>query len=109
MTEHAPGDDTRAQDREDVPIGSLNAGQPASAHGNPGAIAVPEEPIAPLAPALAMAPSEYAEPPAADLIAQQAGVEPKARSQWGTTGCGRYQKLRRSPSCIVRGSRADVS
>ena len=82
MTEHAPGDDTRAQDREDVPIGSLNAGQPASAHGNPGAIAVPEEPIAPLAPALAMAPSEYAEPPAADLIAQQAGVEPKARSQW---------------------------
>jgi ABC-type dipeptide/oligopeptide/nickel transport system permease subunit len=82
MTERAPGDDMRAQDREDVPIESLSAGQPASAHGNPGAIAVPEEPIGALTPALAMAPSEFAEVPAADLIAQQAGVEPKARSQW---------------------------
>jgi hypothetical protein len=82
MTEHAPGDDMRAQDREEVPLESLSAGQPGSAHGNPGAVAVPEEPIAPLRPALAMGPSEFAEIPAADLIAQQAGVEPKARSQW---------------------------
>ena len=81
MTERAPGDDTRAHDREDVSITSFSVGQPASAHGNPGSVAVPEEPIAPLTPALAMGPSEY-EAPAADLLAQQAGVEPKARSQW---------------------------
>ena len=48
MTERAPGDDTRAQDREEVALDSSSVGQPASAHGNPGAIAVPEEPIAPL-------------------------------------------------------------
>src|SRR5688572_26118763 len=84
MTNRAPGDDTRAQDREDVSLDSYSVGQPASAHGNPGAVAVPEEPIAPLSPSpeLAMGHSEFAEVPAADLAAQQAGVEPKARSQW---------------------------
>ncbi|HWL33795.1 MAG TPA: ABC transporter permease [Gaiellaceae bacterium] len=86
MTNRAPGDDTRAQDREDVPLDTFSVGQPASAQGNPGAIAVPEQPIAPLSssPALAMGHSEFGdvEAPAADLIAQQAGVEPKARSQW---------------------------
>jgi ABC-type dipeptide/oligopeptide/nickel transport system permease subunit len=84
MTNRAPGDDTRAQDREDVSLDTFSVGQPASAHGNPGAVAVPEEPIAPLSPSpeLAMGHSEFAEVPAADLIAQQAGVEPKARSQW---------------------------
>ena len=46
MTERAPGDDTRAHDREDVALDPFSVGQPASAHGNPGAIAVPEEPIA---------------------------------------------------------------
>ena len=42
MTDRAPGDDTRAQDREDVSLDSYSVGQPASAHGNPGAVAVPE-------------------------------------------------------------------
>ena len=40
MTEMAPGDDTRAQDREDVPLDSLSVGQPASAHGHPGSLAL---------------------------------------------------------------------
>lgn len=65
----------RAQDREDVPIDSLSAGTPGSAHGHAASVAVPEEPLARLGHGLE-------EAPAADLAAQQAGVDPKARSQW---------------------------
>ena len=82
MTERVPGDDMRAEDREEVTLDTVSVGQPASAHGNPGSIAVPEEPVAPLRPEIAMGPGELVEAPAADLDAQQAGVAPKARSQW---------------------------
>ncbi len=84
MTERAPGDDTRAQDREDVPLDSLSAGRPASAHGHPGNLALPEESPGPIVdPSFVVSPTGTAiELPAADVLAQQAGVEPKARSQW---------------------------
>ena len=74
MTEHVPADDLRPQDREDVPLDSVSVGRPASALGQPGSIAVADQVTVP--------PDELGEPPAADLLAQQAGVEPKARSQW---------------------------
>ena len=67
MTERPPGDDMRAQDREEVAIDSESVARPASAHGHPGSMAVPE---------LALTSAE-------DLaLVYEAGVEPKARSQW---------------------------
>jgi peptide/nickel transport system permease protein len=74
MTEHVPAGDMRPQDREDVPLDSVSAGQPAAALGQPGSIAVADQVTVP--------PDQFVEPPAADVLAQQAGVEPKARSQW---------------------------
>ena len=83
MTERVPGDDVRAQDREEVALDTFSVGQPASAHGHPGNLALPEESPGPLEPWLAVSSTgEAVEAPAADLAAQQAGVEPKARSQW---------------------------
>jgi ABC-type dipeptide/oligopeptide/nickel transport system permease subunit len=86
MTERVPGDDTRAQDREVESLDSAHVARPASAHGHPGSMALPEEPPGPQQPELAVAshhPEDLTGPPAdADLLAQQAGVEPKARSQW---------------------------
>ena len=64
----------RAQDREDVHLDTVSIGQPASAQGQPGSVAVADQVPVP--------PDEFGEAPAADLAAQQAGVEPKARSQW---------------------------
>ena len=75
MTERSPGDDTRAEDREEVVLDTVSIGQPASAHGHPGSIAVPEEPLGPQQPELAVTSD-------ADLLSHQSGVEPKARSQW---------------------------
>ncbi|MGH3071500.1 MAG: ABC transporter permease [Gaiellaceae bacterium] len=79
-----PRDDERAQDREDVSLESANVARPAGAHGHPGGLALPEEPLGPLDSqrSLTTPPEGLAEVPAADLLAQHAGVEPKARSQW---------------------------
>ena len=64
----------RPQDREEVPLDTVSIGHPASALGQPGSVAVADQVPVP--------PDEFGEPPAADLLAEQAGVEPKARSQW---------------------------
>src|ERR671921_2183790 len=87
MTERAPGDDTRAQDRDVETLDAAHVARPASAHGHPGSIALPEEPPGPHQPEMAMT-SQHPEdlagatPSDDELLAQQAGVEPKARSQW---------------------------
>ena len=73
MTERIPADDLRPQDLEEVALGSDSVGVPASAHGNAGSMAVPEEPASP----------ETAMTSPEDLaLTHQSGVEPKARSQW---------------------------
>jgi peptide/nickel transport system permease protein len=86
MTERVPGDDVRAQDREVETLDSTHVARPASAHGHPGSMALPEEPQGPQQPEMAVAshhPADLTVPPQSDddLLAQQ-GVEPKARSQW---------------------------
>jgi peptide/nickel transport system permease protein len=64
----------RAEDREDVVLDSSNVARPATAHGHPGPVALSGEPAGPIG-----AP-ELAEPDQMTLA--EAGVEPKARSQW---------------------------
>ena len=77
MTERVPGTDMRDEDREEVALGSESVARPASAHGHPGSMALPEEPEGPAgSPEVAMTSPE-------DLaLAYDSGVEPKARSQW---------------------------
>jgi ABC-type dipeptide/oligopeptide/nickel transport system permease subunit len=77
MTERLPAGDMRAQDREEVALVSDSAALAASAHGQVGSMAVQGEPEPPPgSPDLGMAsPEDHA-------LDYQAGVEPKARSQW---------------------------
>ena len=77
MTERVPADDMRAQDREEETLDAASVARPAAAHGHPGSMALPEEPQGPHQPELAMTPA-----PEDLVLAQEAGVEPKARSQW---------------------------
>ena len=67
MTERPPSDDVRAQDREDVPLEAGGVARLAGSHGYTGVLTPEDPPIV---------------PPADELLTQQAGVEPKARSQW---------------------------
>jgi ABC-type dipeptide/oligopeptide/nickel transport system permease subunit len=78
MTERPPAADMRAEDREDVVLDSSNVARPAGTHGHPGTVAVPGEPEGPIGS------PELAEPDHPDqlALAHEAGVEPKARSQW---------------------------
>jgi peptide/nickel transport system permease protein len=68
----------RAEDREDVVLDSSNVARPAGTHGHPGAVAVSGEPEGPIGS------PELAEPDHPDqlTLGPEAGVEPKARSQW---------------------------
>ena len=77
MTERAPGDDTRRQDREEVALSSDTVGRPASAHGQVGSMALQGEPEGPTG-----APELVVTSPEDLALSYEAGVEPKARSQW---------------------------
>jgi ABC-type dipeptide/oligopeptide/nickel transport system permease subunit len=68
MTDRQPEADRLAEDREEERLSSTDVARPASAHGNPGSVAVLEEP------------AEIARDDIA--LAHEAGVELKARSQW---------------------------
>jgi peptide/nickel transport system permease protein len=83
MTERAPGDDTRPQDREEVALSSDTVGLPASAHGQVGSMALQGEPEGPTG-----APELVVTSPEDLALNYEAGVEPKARSQWA------YARLR---------------
>src|SRR5918995_1744701 len=77
MTDRPPTSDMRAQDREDHVLHSSNVARPAAAHGHPGAVALPGEPEGPIGtPELAAGDREQL------AAAHEAGVTPKARSQW---------------------------
>jgi ABC-type dipeptide/oligopeptide/nickel transport system permease subunit len=84
MTERIPTEDTSDGDREEVVLAAGSVARPAGAHGHPGGLALPEESFGPQQPELAVTTDagDLMEAPAADLLAEQAGVEPKARSQW---------------------------
>jgi peptide/nickel transport system permease protein len=84
MTERVPDQDKSAADREEVAIDSASVARPASAHGHAGSMALPEEPPGPHQPEMAMT----AAPPGDLVLGEDAGVEPKARSQWA------YARLR---------------
>ncbi len=75
MTDRQPPSDLRAQDRENVVLSSSNVARPSGAHGHPGSVAVPGEPEGPIG-----TPGITAEPELA--ASYEAGIEPKARSQW---------------------------
>jgi ABC-type dipeptide/oligopeptide/nickel transport system permease subunit len=77
MTERMPERDMSAAGREEVAIDSASVARPAAAHGHAGSMALPEEPPGPHQPELAMTAS-----PDDLVLSQEAGVEPKARSQW---------------------------
>jgi peptide/nickel transport system permease protein len=84
MTERVPTDDLRPEDREEIPLDSQSVGRPASAHGHPGSLALPEEPEGP-----AGSPEVLVTPPVLGLespedlaLSYATGVEPEARSQW---------------------------
>jgi peptide/nickel transport system permease protein len=83
MTERAPGDDTRPQDREEVALSSDTVGLPASAHGQVGSMALQGEPEGPTG-----SPELVVTSPEDLALNYEAGVEPKARSQWA------YARLR---------------
>jgi len=83
MTERAPGDDTRPQDREEVALSSGTVGLPASAHGQVGSMALQGEPEGPTG-----SPELVVSSPEDLALTYEAGVEPKARSQWA------YARLR---------------
>ena len=78
MTERQPRSDQRAQDQDqnEVSLDSANVARPAGAHGYAGAVAVANEPEGPIGrPELATSDTEL-------TVAYEAGVAPKARSQW---------------------------
>jgi peptide/nickel transport system permease protein len=77
MTERLPAEDMRPQDREEVALSSDTVGLPASAHGQVGSIALQGEPEGP-----AGSPETVMSSPEDLALTYQAGVEPKARSQW---------------------------
>jgi ABC-type dipeptide/oligopeptide/nickel transport system permease subunit len=77
MTERAPGDDTLPQDREERPLSSDTVGRPTSAHGQVGSLALQGEPEGPTG-----APELVVTSPEDLALVYDAGVEPKARSQW---------------------------
>ena len=67
----------RPQDREEVALESDSVGLPASAHGQVGSMALQGEPEGP-----AGAPERVMSSPEDLALVYEAGVEPKARSQW---------------------------
>ena len=75
MTDRQPSPDVPAEDQEDVVLESSSVARPAAAHGHPGAVGLPNDPVGPIgAPELAVTAPEH--------VAHEAGVEPKGRSQW---------------------------
>jgi ABC-type dipeptide/oligopeptide/nickel transport system permease subunit len=68
MTDRQPDADRLAEEREEERLSAASVARPASAHGNPGSVAVLEEP------------AELARDDVA--LAHEAGVELKVRSQW---------------------------
>ena len=83
MTDRLPSSDRRAQDGDEIVLDSANVARPAGAHGNPGAVAIANEPEGPLGtPGLATG------DPGEQGVTYEAGVAPKARSQWA------YARLR---------------
>ena len=83
MTDRIPAGDQSPQDLESVLIASDTAGLPASAHGQMGSLALPEEPPGP-----AGSPEQAMVSPQDLALSQQQGLEPTARSQWA------YARLR---------------
>jgi len=67
----------RRQDREEVSLASDTVGLPASAHGQVGSMALQGEPEGP-----AGSPQRVMSSPEDLALSYEAGVEPKARSQW---------------------------
>jgi ABC-type dipeptide/oligopeptide/nickel transport system permease subunit len=74
MTDRPPAADLRAEDGDEIVLGSEIVAGPAGTHGHPGGVALQQGPLG--TPELAVSSLEQ------PAYSYEAGLEPKARSQW---------------------------